>query len=60
MKTGGRYVQFPRYRSPNHRTTANLYLSLLHAAGRPRDRFGVADPGLRDIDQSGPLTEILA
>jgi len=60
LKTGGRYVQFPRYRSPNHRTTASLYLSLLHAAGRPRDRFGIADPGLRDVDQSGPLAEILA
>lgn len=33
---------------------------LLHAAGRPRDRFGVADPGLRDIDASGPLAELLA
>jgi hypothetical protein len=60
LKTGRRHVQFPRYRSPNHRTTANLYLSHLHAAGRPRDRFGVADPSLRDIDQSGPLAEILA
>ena len=60
IRTAGRYVQFPRYQSRNHRTTANLYLTLLHAAGRPRNRFGVADPGLRDIDHSGPLAELLA
>lgn len=60
LRTDGRYLQFPRYQSHAHRTTANLYLSLLQAVGRPRDRFGVADPGLRDINQSGPLQELLA
>jgi hypothetical protein len=60
LKPGGRYLQFPRYQSRNHRTTASLYLTLLHAAGRPRDRFGVADPGLRDVDQPGPIQELLA
>lgn len=60
LKPGGRYVQFPRYQSRNHRTMANLYLTLLQAAGRPRDRFGVADPGLRDLDTSGPLSDLLA
>ena len=42
------------------RTIANLYLSLQHAVGEPRDTFGVADFGLADLDQSGPLKEILA
>ncbi len=27
---------------------------------RPRDRFGIADPGLRDLDQPGPIQELLA
>jgi len=60
LRTEGRFLQFPRYQSRTHRTTANLYLSLLHAVGRPRERFGVPDAGLRDIDQSGPIQELLA
>jgi hypothetical protein len=60
LKTNGRYLQFPRYGAKDHRTLANLYCTLLHAAGKPRDQFGVADPGLRDIDQTGPVTELLA
>lgn len=60
LKPGGRYLQFPRYGGPQHKTMANLYCTLLHAAGRPRDKFGVADPGLKDSDQAGPLPELLA
>jgi len=60
LRTGGRYLQFPRYQTAAHRTTANLFLTLLHAAGAPRESFGVADPGLRDIDPIGPLAELLA
>ncbi len=36
----GRYIQVPGYGSAGHRTIANLYLSLLHAADHPRDTFG--------------------
>lgn len=60
LKPGGRYLQFPRYGGPEHKTMASLYCSLLHAAGKPRDKFGVADPGLKDSDQTGPLPELLA
>jgi hypothetical protein len=60
LRTSGRYLQFPRYGAAGHRTTANLYATLLHAAGRPTDRFGVADPGLRDLDQRGTVNELLA
>ena len=59
LRTRGRYLQFPAYRTKAHRTMANLYCTLLHAAGKPRDRFGIADPGLKDIDQTGPLSELL-
>ena len=34
LKTGGRYLQFPKYQSAQHRTMANLYLTLLHADGQ--------------------------
>lgn len=59
VKTGGRYVQLPTYGAPEHRTMANLYCTLLHAVGKPRDKFGVADPGLKGVDQSGVVTELL-
>lgn len=56
----GRYLDYPGYGRKQHRTTANMYLTLLHLAGVKRDTFGVADPNLKDIDQTGPLTELLA
>jgi Protein of unknown function (DUF1552) len=59
LKTG-RYVDFPGYGRKGHRTTANMYLTLLHLAGAPRDTFGTPDPNLKDIDQTGPLSELLA
>jgi len=60
LKTGGRYLQFPAYGTKNHRTTANLFLTLLHAAGAPREKFGVADLGLKDLDTKGPIAELLS
>lgn len=60
LKTAGRYLQFPKYGAKDHRTLGNFYLSLLHAVGDKRDKFGDADPGLKDIDTAGPLAEILA
>ena len=63
LKTAGRFLQFPSYQNAGHRTVANFYLALLHAVGDRRDRFGEIDPalvGLRDVNQAGPLTEILA
>jgi len=60
LKPGGRYLQMPFYGARKHRTLANFYLTLLQAAGKPRDKFGVPDTGLRDIDQSGVIGELLA
>ncbi|MEI6234792.1 MAG: DUF1552 domain-containing protein [Planctomycetota bacterium] len=60
LKTSGRYLQFPAYETKKHRTMANLYCSFLHAAGKPCDKFGVPDNALKDIDQTGPLAELLA
>lgn len=60
LKPGGRYLQMPSYGAKAHRTLGSLYTTLLHAAGRPRDTFGLADPGLRDLDLRGPVSELLA
>ena len=59
LRTEGRYLEFPRYQAPRHRTMASLYCTLLHAAGKPRDKFGVDDPGLQGVDQSGVVAELL-
>ena len=56
----GRYLDYPGYGQKGHRTTANLYVTLLQLAGSSRESFGVADPGLKDLDQHGPLQELLA
>ncbi len=60
LKPSGRYLQMPSYCAPKHRTMSNLYLTLLEAAGKPRDKFGAVDHGLRDIDQSGLVPDLLA
>ena len=60
LKTAGRYLRYPWYGQTGHRTVANFYASLLHAIGDRRERFGLPDLGLQDVDQEGPLTEILA
>ena len=60
LKTAGRYLEFPAYGLPNHRTIGSLYSTLLHAAGKPRDKFGFDDIGLKDIKQGMPLPELLA
>lgn len=60
LKPGNRYLRYPWYREAGHRTTANFYNTLLHIAGVPRQRFGLADFSLKDIDQDSPLDELLA
>ncbi len=59
LKTG-RYISYPGYTKPGHRTFNGLYTSLLHAAGKPAKTFGDPDPMLRDFDQNGPLPELFA
>lgn len=60
LKTSGRCLVYPWYGKKNHRTMANLYCTFLHAVGKPTDKFGVPDPKLKDLDQTGPLGELLA
>lgn len=58
LKAGNRLIEYSRYGRNGHKTTANLYLSLLHAAGRRAERFGLPDPKLADLDTAGPLGEL--
>ena len=55
----GRYLEYPKYGDIGHRTTGNLYLSLMHAAGmKTADTFGQPDANLKDLDLKGPLEEL--
>ena len=56
----GREVDYPGYGMLGHRTAANLYTTFLNIAGNNAERFGMADPNLKDLDQTGPLAELLA
>lgn len=61
LKAGNRFLNFPKYAAKGHRTTANLYTTLLHAAGTPVDHFGQKDAELEGIiDQDGPIPELFA
>ena len=60
LKTNGRYLEYPYYGKPGHRTIASLYLAFLQAAGAPRESFGLPDPNLSEAEQKGPLQELLA
>jgi len=59
LKAGGRLLEYPGFGKTGHRTTANLFLSLLHAAGDRREKFGIPQDDLKGLDLSGPLTELL-
>jgi len=60
LKTGNRFLNYPRYGIAGHRTMANLYTTLLHAVGEQRDHFGQKDRELEGaVDQDGPLGELL-
>lgn len=54
----GRYVQYPLEPKAGSRTINALYTTLLHAVGAPRDRFNL-EGGLKDLDQAGPLPQLL-
>lgn len=60
LKAGGRLLEYPGFGKTGHRTTANLYMALLHAAGDRREQFGIPRDALKDLDLSGPLTELLS
>jgi len=59
LRTGGRFLMLPPYGKRGHRTLANFHLTLLEAAGVGRESFGMPDVKLRDLDQKGPVSELL-
>ncbi len=59
LRAGNRYLRYPWYGQPGHRTVANLYTTFLHAVGDRRERFGLPDLQLVDLNQDGVLEELL-
>jgi hypothetical protein len=59
LKLGNRYLRYPWYGSQGHRTINSLYLSLLNAVGDPATSFGLKDSAILDLNQEGPLAEIM-
>jgi hypothetical protein len=57
----GRYLEYPKYGAEGHRTTGNLYLSLMQAAGmKTGATFGQPDANLKHLNVTGPLAELMA
>ncbi len=54
-----RYIRLPNYGRQGHSTLGNWYTTLLNAYGSPVEHFGAMDPGLKDIDQTGPIKQFL-
>lgn len=59
LRTGGRYIQFPSYQKPGHRTIANMHITLANAAGLEMETFGQLDMNLDEASQRGPLSELM-
>lgn len=56
----GRYLEYPKYGDPGHRTVSSLYISLMHAAGMQIPQtFGQPDSNLKHLDLTGPLEELM-
>ena len=61
IRGGNRFLNFPKYGAAGHRTVAQFYSTLLHAAGAPVDHFGQKDSELEGvIEQGEPIAELLA
>jgi hypothetical protein len=59
LKTNGRFLEYPSYGKPGHRTIGTFYTSLLHAVGDRRETFGNVDLAIDKDATHGPLAEIL-
>jgi hypothetical protein len=59
LKTNGRFLEYPSYGKPGHRSLGTFYTSLLHAVGDRRETFGNVDLAIDKDATHGPLSEIL-
>lgn len=60
LKTNGRFLEYPSYGKPGHRTIGTLYTAMLNAVGDKREQFGNLDLAIDKDATTGPLADILA
>ncbi len=60
LTSAGKYIQYPHKGHDGHHTIASWWLTLLHAAGKPQDGFGMKDSNVDPKCQRGPLKKLLA
>ena len=60
LKSAGQYIQYPHKGHRGHHTIASWWLTLLHAAGKPQEGFGMKDNNVDAESQNSPLKELLA
>ena len=59
LDIGRRYIRLPNYGDAGHKTLGNWYTTLLNAHGHATAHYGDLDPGLKAIDQTGPIQRFL-
>ena len=59
LKSAGQYIQYPHKGHAGHHTIASWWLTLLEAAGKPQDGFGMMDNNVDPDSQKNPLGEML-
>ena len=62
LDIAGRYIRYPEYGKPGHRTIGNWWTTWLNAFGNPVEHYGNLDLNLQKngIQQSGALGELMA
>lgn len=60
LRSAGRYIQYPHKGHVGHHSIASWWLTLLHAAGKPQDGFGMMDNKVDAAAQRSPLKELLS
>lgn len=59
LDLGRRYIRLPNYGQEGHKTLGNWYTTLLNAYGNPIEHYGAPDVGLKNINQEGPIQQLM-
>ncbi|MDA7867587.1 DUF1552 domain-containing protein [Akkermansiaceae bacterium] len=59
LKSAGQYIQYPHKGHAGHHTIASWWMTLLQAAGKLQDGFGMKDKNVDPEAQRSPLKELL-
>lgn len=60
LRSAGQYIQYPHKGHAGHHTIASWWMTLLEAAGKPQDGFGMKDKNVDPEAQRSSLKELLS